>query len=211
MKTKFQASCNSIERFFKENKLLIWGCLIIIGIVILLSFCINFKKTTQIGDNTFIYGHKVYKIVDNELNEIANLNSDSIRKFQVYQPVKREFGKSDLSFVKKGAYGKLEALYRGNILYFNLYILELNDLKDNYTNGNFVIHFEDEYGFIIHSKEISTSELTGNLDGDNNTIIAFSYNGKTEMSSDIYKAIKRYSISSSVKTKSNNSIWDWYN
>lgn len=43
---------------------------------------------------------------------------------------------------------------------------------------------------------------------DNKTIQVFSYNGKTELSSDIYKAIKSYTVSSTVKLKIKTS-WNW--
>ena len=171
--------------------------------------CSNLE-TTQVGENTFVYKTKVYKIVDNEVTIIGDLKSDSIRKFQVHQPVKREFGESSLSFVKEGATATLDALYRGNFLYFNLFILDFNDLRTNYTSGEFTIQFADEYGFIIHTTEIPTNQLTGMIGNDNETIVAFTYNGKTEMSSDIYKAIKRYSVSSSVKEMAKtNSVWSW--
>lgn len=177
-------------------------------LTILFSSCSN-SETTQVAENTFVYKKKIYKIVDNELTIIGDLRSDSIRKFQVHQPVIRDFGKSDLSFVKEDAYTKMDALYRGNSLYFNLYILGLNDLRENYGTGHFIIHFEDEFGFTIHSTEIATNELTRNLGEDNKKILSFSYNGKTEMSNDIYKAIKSYNVSSTVKEKSKGSYFGW--
>ena len=64
--------------------------------------CSNLE-TTQVGEKYICLQTKVYKIVDNEVTIIGDLKSDSIRKFQVHQPVKREFGESSLSFVKEGA------------------------------------------------------------------------------------------------------------
>lgn len=95
------------------------------------------NQTTQVAENTFVYNSKIYKIVDNELTIIGDLNSDSIRKFQVHQPVKREFGECTLDFVKPNSHTELNALYRGNSLYFNFYLLGLNDLKEEYEPGLF--------------------------------------------------------------------------
>lgn len=178
------------------------------SLIIFFYSCSN-SDTTQVAENTFVYKSKIYKIVDNELTIIGDLKSDSIRKFQVHQPVKREFGKSDLTFVKEGAFARLDALYRGNSLYFNLYIIGMNDLKENYATGHFIIQFADEFDFIIHSTEVSTNELTAMVGNDNRTVEAYTYNGKTEMSSDIYKAIKKYSVSSTVKIKSKSSYWGY--
>ena len=122
--------------------------LTILILFLFLSSCTE-KQTTQVAENTFVYNSKIYKIVDNELTLIGDLNSDSIRKFQVHQPVKREFGECALDFVKPNAHAELNALYRGNSLYFNFYILGLNDLKEEYYPGGFSIYFQDEFGFII--------------------------------------------------------------
>ncbi len=175
------------------------------SLIILLYSCSN-SGTTQVAENTFVYKTKVYKIVDNEVTIIGDLKSDSIRKFQVQKPIKKDYGKYELDYIKPGSYAKLDALYRGTNLYFNLYILGFNDLKENYASGLFIIRFADEFGFFIHSTEVPTNELTGMVD-ENNKIIAFRYNGKTEMSNDIYKAIKDYNVSSTVKEKSKSSYW----
>lgn len=163
----------------------------------LISGC-GVKETTQIAENTFVYKEKVYKIVDNELAMIGDLKSDSIRKFEILKPTQKDLGSADISFVKAGASTKLDALYRGNILYFKLFIIGINDLRDNYSTGMFTINFKDEFDFILHKTEISTNELTRVLD-ENNNINYFEYNGKTEMSTEINKSIKSYSVSSSVK------------
>jgi hypothetical protein len=178
------------------------------SLIFLLCSCSS-SDTTQVAENTFVYKTKVYKIVDNELTIVGDLKSDSIRKFQVRKPIKREFGEYPITYIKAGASCKLNALYRGNILYFNLYIVGLNDLKDDYNPGVFTITFEDEFDFIIHSTEIPTNELTGQVGDDNQTVLAYRYSGKTEMSNDIYKAIKKYSVSSSVKLKSRNSYYGY--
>jgi hypothetical protein len=186
----------------KTNLLLLFGLLLII-----FSSCSNRNDTVQIGENTFVYKNRVYRIIDNEVREIGNLKSDSIKLFQIIKPVKRNFGQDNLDYVKQGAYANLDALYRGSILYFNLHINGFNDLKEAYNPGSFIIHFEDEFGFIIHTTEISTVELTALVNQDK-TIIEYSYNGKTEMSTDIYRAIRNYSISSTVKVKSSRfSYW----
>ena len=175
------------------------------SVIMLLCSCSN-SETTQVAENTFVYKTKIYKIVDNELTIIGDLKSDSIRKFQVLKPAKREFGEYTLSYIKEGANCKLNALYRGNILYFNLYMVGIADLKENYNSGVFTISFEDEFDFKIHSTEIPTNELTAQIGADNKTVEAYSYSGKTEMSNDIYKAIKNFSVSSSVKLKSTSAL-----
>lgn len=159
----------------------------------LISAC-GGKETTQIAENTFVHKDKVYKIVGNELSQIGDLSSD----IEITKPTKKSLGIADISFIQKGATTKLETLYRGNVLYFKLYITGINDLKDNYTNGVFTINLKDEFDFIIHQIIIPTNELTRILDG-NNQVSYFEYNGKTEMSTEINKSIKSYDISSSVK------------
>ncbi len=176
--------------------------------ILFLTSCSS-KETTQVAEGTFVHGSKVYKIVDNELSEIGDLNSDSIRKFQVTEPVKREFGDDDIYFVKDGASVSLDALYRGNTLYYNFYLSGLNDLKDSYESGHFIVQFLDEHGFILHSTTIPTNELTATVQGAEKTVVGYSTNGKTEMSSDIYKAIQNYTVSSTVKPKSTSSFWGW--
>jgi len=162
-------------------------------------------KASQIGENTFVYKSKVYKLIDNELTQIADLDEKGIRKFEILKPQRKTLGVTSLSYVKIGATGRVDALYRGNYLYFKLYLEGINDLKENYLPGRFTIEFADEYGFIIHSTEILTSDLIGYV-GDEKKIDHYEYNGKTEMSTDINAAIKTYSISSTVKAK--NSLYN---
>lgn len=150
------------------------------------------KETTQIAENTFVHNEKVYKIVGNEVSQIGDLSTD----IEITKPTKKNLGTESLSYIKAGATAKLEALYRGNILYFKLNILGLEVLKNN-LNGSFTVDFRDEFGFIIQETIIPANELTTILD-ENNQVRYFEYNGKTEMSIEINKAIKSYSIRSNV-------------
>jgi len=158
------------------------------------------NKTTQVAENTFIYDNKIYKIVDNELTELANLKTDKIRKFEVSKAKQKSLGTADLSFVKPNAKAKLETLYRGNILYFKMTIKGLNDLKENYNSGSFTINMLDDYNFIMKSIDVPTSDLVGSVD-ENDTVVEFRYNGKIEMSTDINLAIESFTLSSTVKRK----------
>ncbi|MGN8072616.1 hypothetical protein [Mucilaginibacter sp. 22184] len=168
--------------------------------ILLLASCAG--RDTQIAENTFIHGHKIYKVIDNELREIGDLAARDIKKFEVSKPKQRDLGVSTLSFVKPGASTSLKALYRGNFLYYNLRVSELNDLRENYSlNGTLTIQFIDEFGFILHSTQIPVMELVGVVN-DNNKVEYLMYNGKTEMSTEINAAIKTYSVAASVKRKS---------
>ncbi len=157
----------------------------------LLSAC-GGKETTQIGENTFVHNEKVFKIVGNEVSQIGDLSTE----IELTKPIKQNLGTASLSYIKADATTKLESLYRGNILYFKLNIFGLNDLR-NYNSGVFTVDFKDEFDFILHQTVIPANELTSVLD-DNNQISYFEYNGKTEMSSEINKAIKSYSVGSNV-------------
>lgn len=172
--------------------------------MLLLVSCSN--QNTQIAENTFIHGDKIYKIIDNELREIGDLNAKEIKKFEVSKPKQRNMGTSSLSFVKPGARTSLKALYRGNFLYYSLRIDGLNDLKENYQPGNITIEFMDEFGFILHSTEISTSDLVGMV-GEDGKPEAYVYNGKTEMSTEINSAIKNYDVNAGLKAKSRYSYY----
>jgi hypothetical protein len=151
------------------------------------------KETTQIAENTFVHNEKVFKIVGNEVSQIGDLSTE----IEITKPTKKNLGNSSLSFIKAGAATKLEGLYRGNILYFKLNIIGLNDLRE-YNGGVFTVNFKDEFDFILQQTIIPSNELTSILDG-NNQISYYEYNGKTEMSTEINKAIKTYDISSSVR------------
>lgn len=158
------------------------------------------KTPTQIAENTFIQDNKIYKVIDNEVREIADLNADNIKKFEVSKPKQRDLGVSTLSFVKQGAETSLKALYRGNYLYYSLKITGINDLRENYSDGRFSIEFVDEFGFILHSTEVSTGELTRIMDS-NGSVQYFEYNGKTEMSTEINSAIKTYNMTASLRKR----------
>jgi hypothetical protein len=165
-------------------------------LLLYLTGCQN-DKATQIAENTFIYKTKVYKLIDNELTEVAELDTKRIRKFEILKPQTKSLGTIALSYVKSGASARLEALYRGNYLYFKLYIEGLNDLKENYSPGKFTIEFVDEFGFFLHSTEVPTGDLVGMIGGDNK-IDHFEFNGKTEMSTEINSSIKTFSVSAAI-------------
>ena len=158
------------------------------------------SNDTQIAENTFIHGHKIYKIIDNELREIGDLNVSDIKKLEISKPHQRDLGTSSLSFVKAGATTSLKALYRGNFLYYTLQLNGLNDLRENYESGELNLEFLDEYGFILHSTEVPTSDLI-RIVGDQGETEYFIYNGKTEMSTEINSAIAKYDVSAGLKIK----------
>lgn len=170
------------------------------ALAVLLAACAG-NKNTQIAENTFIHGDKIYKLIDNELREIGDLHAGNIKKFEVSKPNQRDLGQAGLGFVKKGAYTTLKALYRGNYLYYSLKIEGLNDLRDHYQPGRFTVEFIDEFGFILHSTEIPVSDLTAMV-GDNGEPTSFIYNGKTEMSTEINLAIKSYDVTAGIRPKS---------
>jgi hypothetical protein len=169
-----------------------------ISIIVGLSSCQN--KTTQIADNTFVYNDKIFKLIDNELTQMGDLNSKNIRKFEVLKPQEKNLGTQTLSYISRSAVAKVDALYRGNFLYFKLYIEGINDLKERYYPGKFTLKFVDEYGFLLHSTELLTSDLIGMIN-DDGKVDHFEFLGKTEMSTEINKAIKTFTVSSTVKEK----------
>jgi len=168
----------------------------ILGVITIFSSC-NSTPTTMVADNTFVHGSKVYKIIDNEIRELGDLNSDTIKKFQVFKAKTRDFGTQNLTFVKPGAKIALKVLYRGNYLYYSITLLGFNDIKSNYSTGQFTLNFLDDYGFILHSIDIPLNDLVGSVD-NNNKIQFYQCTGKTEMSTDINSAIKTYEVNSSI-------------
>lgn len=170
-----------------------------IGLFFVLVGCRN-NPTVQIAENTFIHDSKVYKLIDNELTEVADLNTKQIRKFEVLKPKEKNLGRRYLSYIREGVFAKVDALYRGNYLYFKLSLDGINDLKENFLPGKFTLEFIDEFGFLLHSTEIMTSDLIGMI-GENREIDHYEYSGKTEMSTDINAAIKTFSVSSTVKPR----------
>lgn len=158
------------------------------------------NNNTQIAENTFIHKEKIYKIIDNELREIGDLNASDIKKFEVLKPKQRDMGTSTLEFVKPGALTQLKTLYRGNYLYYSLKVTGLNDLRENYTPGALTIQFLDEYGFILHSTDVPVTELVKDIN-DQGKVEFFEYNGKTEMSTDISSAIKSFTVNASIQQR----------
>lgn len=168
----------------------------LIGFISILISCSDKgTETTQIGENTFVHHEKVYRIIDNEITELGNLKSDSISKSTVLNPKHKNYGSIDLDYVKRGASTDLTAVYRGDVLYFKMNLEGMNDLRKEYNGGGLSINFLDKYGFQIHSSTVEMNELIRIVE-DNNITIRFEYNGKTNMSSEVYRAISDYSISS---------------
>lgn len=165
-----------------------------------LTSCGNNANTTQVGENTFVHRDKVYRIIDNEITELGTLDSDSIAKSTVLDPKLKNYNDYALDFVAQGAYTQMTAVYRGDVLYFNLRVNGLNNLRDKYRGGNLTINFVDEYGFQIGSTEIAVNELIRILGSDKETL-RFEYNGRSKMSSEMYKSIFTYSVSSSLVEK----------
>jgi hypothetical protein len=92
------------------------------------------------------------------------------------------------------------AVYRGDVLYFKMDLNGMNDLREKYSGGGLTINFLDEYGFQLHSTTVEMSELI-RIVGYNNETMNFEYNGKTQMSSEVYRAISSYSVSSFLRKK----------
>lgn len=181
----------------KTMKRLILG----VSMIALLTSCEEMEpKTTQVGENTFVHNAKVFRIIDNEITELGNLKTDTITKSTVLNPRLKDYGKHDLNYVKKGASSDLTAVYRGDVLYFKMKIQGLNNLRDKYIGGGLSINFLDKYGFQIHRTNVELNELV-RIVGPNNETRHFEYNGKTKMSSEVYKAISIYSVSSFLRKK----------
>jgi hypothetical protein len=152
-----------------------------------------------VGENSFVYKDKVYKIINNELLQIGDLKDTAIRKLKISTSELKTLGKSNLDYIKKDAEGSITSVYRGNILYFKLKLFGINDLKEKYLPGVFTIEFIDDFGFTIYKTDVNTNELIGEvLDG---VIIEYEYNGKIEISMDAQAAISRIGITSSVKKR----------
>jgi hypothetical protein len=158
------------------------------------------NKPVPIGDNSFVFNEKIYRIINNELLQIGDLNDTSIRRLKISSSELKNLGTSSLSFIKEGSTTKITSVYRGNYLYFKLALFGLNDLRDNFSPGNFTIEFMDSYDFTIYSSIISTSEMIRIIDSDGKTD-HFEYNGKIEISMDAQAAITTYNISSSVRPR----------
>ncbi|HEY1872074.1 MAG TPA: hypothetical protein VGG71_13515 [Chitinophagaceae bacterium] len=152
-----------------------------------------------VGENSFVYDNKVYKIINNELLQIGNLNDTSIRKLRISSSELKDLGKSSLSYIKPNGEAMISSVYRGNFLYFKFLLTGIDDLKTNYKPGTFSVQFMDEFGFTIFSKEISTNEMIANVsDGE---IAYFEYDGKIELSLDAQASITTFNVSSNVTKK----------
>ncbi len=172
-----------------------------IAVITALISCSDMKtETIQIGENTFVHQEKVFRIIDNEITELGNLKSDSITKSAVLNPKLKDYGTFELDYVIEGASTDLMAVYRGDVLYFKMDLKGMNDLREKYSGGGLAINFLDEYGFQIHSTTVEMSELI-RIVGYNNETMNFEYNGKTQMSSEVYRAIASYSVTSFLREK----------
>lgn len=154
----------------------------------------------MVGDNTFVHDNKVYRIIDSEITELGNLQKDIFTRSEVLNSKLRDFGENKMDFVKAGAYTSLNAVYRGDILYFKLELYKLNDLRSNYRSGGLTINFLDEFGFILHETYVANSDMM-RIIGFNNETDHFEFNGKSQMSSEVYSSITNYSVSSSLQER----------
>jgi hypothetical protein len=157
-------------------------------------------KAVSVGENTFVYNGKLYKLLNNELLQISNLDSSRIRKLEISKPTLKDLGEASINYIKKGASGNIKSVYRGNFLYFRLQLDGISDLKENYYPGSFTVQFMDEYGFVINSVDIQTGELIGEMN-EYGIVNSYEYNGKMELNIEAEAAISKCSISSSVKRK----------
>lgn len=76
----------------------------------------------------------------------------------------------------------------------------MNNLRDKYRSGNLTVNFVDEFGFEIGSTEIGVGDLIRIL-GSSKETLRFEYNRRSQMSSEMYKSIYTYSVSSSLTEK----------
>lgn len=158
------------------------------------------SNTVQVGENTFVHKSRVYRVIENQITELGDLKSDNIPRSEVLKSQLKDYGLKDMDYVRKGAVSNLEAVYRGDVLYFKYELHGMNDLRDRYTNGYLTINFNDDYGFLIHASPIGITDLTRIIDDEGKTL-HFEYNGKTQMSAEIYTAITSYSVSSSLRER----------
>jgi hypothetical protein len=167
--------------------------------------CAKPDTIVQVGENTFSYQEKIYRIIDNEITELGSLRSDSIPRTEMLSPTPKNFGSHNMDYIKSGAKFSLVAVYRGDMLYYMLELRGLNNLRDDYSAGSFTLSLVDEYGFQIHAIEIPTSELV-RIVGEQNATMYYQYNGKTQMSAEMHKAITQFSVSSSIRKKN---VYGW--
>jgi hypothetical protein len=153
---------------------------------------------TQIGENTFIHDNKVYRVIGNDVKEVGDMSSSDIQKLSSVKPQLISLKDYTLDFIKRGAYSNIKALSRNGNLYYTFKLYGINDLSDNYLPGRLTVDFIDEYGFVLYSAAISTTEMTKNLDDAGNTSF-YSYTGKVDISEAVTSAIKTYRVSSSLQ------------
>jgi hypothetical protein len=158
------------------------------------------EKTIPIGENTFVHEDKVYKIINNELLQIGDLNNLNIRKLELGLPKLKGFERVSISFVKREAEVGLSSVYRGNFLYYKLELDGINNLKESFLPGTFTLTFRDDYGFVIYSTEISTNDLVAEVDSSSK-VQDYIYYGKIEVNIDAQQAITKFSVSSNVRHK----------
>lgn len=166
-------------------------------IILFGSSIVSCKKseTIPIADNTFVFDNRVYKVIDNEITELANLDEDTISKS--LKPDHKIFDMVSIGFVKKGATTDLSGVYRGDMLFLKMKLEGINDLRENYSGSGISINLKDEYGFNLKTLDIQKEEIIRIVDNDNQTS-HFEYHGNVPLSAEVYKAIKNYDISSSL-------------
>ena len=172
--------------------------LVFAGLFVISSACqSNKNKAVQVGDNAFIHDNKVYKIIDNQVTLLQDMENDTIAKSSILEPKMKMFQPDTLDFIKEGARAFLTGVYRGDQFYFTLRIGGFNNLREDYHSGGLTINLKDQYGFNLHSIEAGVDDFV-RVVNENDETRFFSYDGKTQMNSHIFRAIDDYSISSSL-------------
>jgi hypothetical protein len=180
--------------------------LIIVGLLFFVG-C-NREVAVPIDESTFVYGSKVYHVVDNEVMQISDLNSDHMRKFDVNKVQSVVFGETSLAHVKKDATAYLTVMYRNNKMYYRLEINGLNNLREDYDRGTFTIEFRDSSLYLLHSIPIETSDLIASVrDDEKHTVTGFFYQGSADMTLHTFELIHSYAVSSSVSKKATYNDW----
>lgn len=157
----------------------------------------NKNKAVQVGDNAFIHDNKVYKIIDNQITLLQDMDKDTIAKSSILEPKMKMFERDTLNFIKEGARAGLVGVYRGDQFYFTLRINGFDNLREDYR-GSLTINLKDQYGFNLHSIEAGVGDFV-RVVNDKGQTRYFSYDGTTQMNSHIFRAIDDYGISSSLQ------------
>jgi len=176
--------------------------------------CSQRDDIVQVGENTFVFKHKVYTIIDKKILLLGDLVKDSINQIQIYKSnifgktsfsnqycTEIEFPKQSLDFIKGGASSKFAFEYRGNEVYFRLSLYGMEDLKENFNSGSFTLNLIDNFKFVLFSIEIPTNEFIGVLASDDKSIDYYRYNGSIETNNEVFQSIYNYNLSSTVKLK----------